>query len=137
MTGGIRVPGAAEPRGRYPHLKVAAGLVFVSGTSSRRPDGTIAGATDGPHGLVLDIAIQTRTVVETMASYLAHVGADLSDVTQITTYLVDMDDFPVYNEVYGSYFSADGPARTTVGVQSLPHPHLLVEMQAIAVLRRA
>jgi 2-aminomuconate deaminase len=43
-----------------------------------------------------------------------------------------MNDFPGYNEVYGEYFSHQGPTRTTVAVHELPHPHLLIEMQATA-----
>jgi 2-aminomuconate deaminase len=43
-----------------------------------------------------------------------------------------MNDFGGYNEVYGEFFGFDGPARTTVAVHQLPHPHLLIEMQAVA-----
>jgi hypothetical protein len=46
--------------------------------------------------------------------------------------LVNMNDFAGYNEVYGEYFSYDGPTRTTVAVHPLPHPHLLIEMQVTA-----
>ena len=43
-----------------------------------------------------------------------------------------MNDFAGYNEVYGRYFNSDGPARTTVAVHQLPHPHLLIEIRAMA-----
>ena len=43
-----------------------------------------------------------------------------------------MNDFAGYNEVYGEYFGYDGPARTTVAVHQLPHPHLLIEIRAMA-----
>ena len=59
-------------------------------------------------------------------------GASLSDVVQVTSYLVSMNDFGGYNEVYAEYFDESGPARTTVAVHQLPHPHLLVEIQAVA-----
>ena len=59
-------------------------------------------------------------------------GASLEDVVEITTYLVNMNDFAGYNEVYGKYFDHDGPARTTVAVHQLPHPHLLIEIRAVA-----
>jgi len=49
-----------------------------------------------------------------------------------TTFLVNMNDFAGYNEVYGEYFDHQGPARTTVAVHQLPHPHLLIEMKAVA-----
>ena len=45
-----------------------------------------------------------------------------------------MNDFGGYNEVYAEYFDESGPARTTVAVHQLPHPHLLIEMQAVALL---
>ncbi|MFF5179715.1 RidA family protein [Micromonospora sp. NPDC000316] len=135
MSGARVVAGKAVPRGRFPHVKVAGGLVFVSGTSSRRPDNTIAGATVDAMGTTsLDIATQTRAVVENMRDILRDVGADLSDLVQVTTYLVSMNDFGGYNDVYAEFFDETGPTRTTVAVHQLPHPHLLIEMQGIAVL---
>ncbi len=129
------VAGKARPRGRYPHLKVAGGLVFVSGTSSRRPDDTIAGAGVDEMGTTsLDIRVQTRAVLENVRDLLAEVGAGLADLVSVTTYLVSMNDFGGYNEVYGEFFDEDGPARTTVAVHQLPHPHLLIEIQAVALL---
>ena len=50
-------------------------------------------------------------------------------------YRVDMADFAGYNEVYAEYFDHTGPTRTTVAVRELPHPHLLIEIQAVAVRR--
>jgi 2-aminomuconate deaminase len=50
----------------------------------------------------------------------------------VTSYLVNMNDFAGYNEVYGTFFTYDGPARTTVAVHQLPHPHLLIEIRAVA-----
>ena len=63
---------------------------------------------------------------------LAAVGAELPDLVQVTAYLVNMNDFGGYNEVYGEFFDSSGPARTTVAVHQLPHPHLLIEIQAVA-----
>jgi 2-aminomuconate deaminase len=132
------VAGKATPRGRFPHVKVAGGLIFISGTSSRRPDNTIAGAAVDELGTTtLDIAAQTRAVIENLRDILAEVGTDLTDLVQVTTYLVNMNDFGGYNAVYGSYFDESGPTRTTVAVHQLPHPHLLIEMQAIAVQKEA
>lgn len=132
------VDGKATPRGAFPHVRVAGGLVFVSGTSSRRPDNTIAGAEVDAMGTTnLDIRVQTRAVIENVRDLLSAVGANLSDLVQITTYLVNMNDFGGYNEVYAEYFDATGPTRTTVAVHQLPHPHLLIEVQAVAVLPAA
>jgi 2-aminomuconate deaminase len=43
-----------------------------------------------------------------------------------------MGDFGGYNEVYGEFFGHDGPARTTVAVHQLPHPHMRIEIKAVA-----
>ena len=125
--------GHATPRGRYPHLKRAGDCVYVSGTSARRPDNTIAGATVDAMGTAsLDIRVQTRAVIETIREMLAQADAQLSDLVQVTAYLVSMNDFGGYNEVYGEYFDENGPTRTTVAVHQLPHPHILIEIQAVA-----
>jgi 2-aminomuconate deaminase len=127
------VEGKARPRGKYPHIKRAGDFLIVSGTSSRRSDNTIAGAEADALGTThLDIRIQTKAVIENIQDILRTVGAELKDVVEITTYLVNMNDFGGYNEVYGQYFDFDGPARTTVAVHQLPHPHLLIEIRAMA-----
>jgi 2-aminomuconate deaminase len=127
------VPGKAQPRGKFPHVKRAGDYLFVSGTSSRRADNTIAGAEADVLGATqLDIRAQTRAVIHNISDILASVGAKLSDVVEISSYLVNMNDFAGYNEVYNEYFNENGPARTTVAVHQLPHPHLLIEMKAIA-----
>ncbi|MFG3439229.1 RidA family protein [Nonomuraea sp. NPDC047897] len=131
--GSRTIVGLARPRGRFPHVKVAGDLVFVSGTSSRRPDNTFAGVEVDELGTTrLDIRAQTRAVVENIERILHDVGATLSDVLQVTTYLTSMNDFGGYNEVYAEFFDENGPTRTTVAVHQLPHPHLLIEMQVIA-----
>jgi 2-aminomuconate deaminase len=127
------IAGKAKPRGKYPHLKRAGDFLIVSGTSARRPDNTIAGAGVDEMGTMhLDIRPQTRAVIENVRDVLQSAGASLGDLVEITTYLVNMNDFAGYNEVYGEYFDYDGPARTTVAVHQLPHPHLLIEMRAVA-----
>jgi 2-aminomuconate deaminase len=127
------VEGKAAPRGKYPHVKRAGDFLFVSGTSARRADNTIAGAEVDPLGTTqLDIRKQTRAVIENVRDILQSAGAQLRDVVEISTYLVSMNDFGGYNEVYGEFFGYDGPARTTVAVHQLPHPHLLIEITARA-----
>ena len=127
------IPGKATPRGNYPHIKRAGDFLYVSGTSSRRSDNSFAGAEVDAMGTAsLDIRLQTRAVIENIDSTLQSVGADLSDLVEITTFLVNMNDFGAYNEVYAEFFNLDGPARTTVAVHQLPHPLLLIEIKAIA-----
>jgi 2-aminomuconate deaminase len=127
------IAGKAKPRGKYPHVKRAGNFLFVSGTSARRADNTIAGAEVDEFGTThLNIRAQTKAVLENVRDILGSVGAKLEDVVEVTTYLVNMNDFAGYNEVYGEFFGYDGPARTTVAVHQLPHPHLLIEIRAMA-----
>ena len=127
------IRGKAKPRGKYPHVKRAGDFLFVSGTSARRADNTIAGAEVDELGTThLDIRVQTKAVLENVRDILKSVGAALEDVVEVTTYLVNMNDFAGYNEVYGECFGYDGPARATVAVHQLPHPHLLIEIRAMA-----
>ncbi len=128
------VAGKATPRGKFPHLRRAGDFLFISGTSSRRADNSLAGVeqVDAMGAVRLDIREQTRAVIDNIRDILASVGAELSDLVEICAYLVDMNDFAAYNEVYGQYFDYDGPTRTTVAVHQLPHPHLRIEIKAIA-----
>ena len=127
------IPGKARPRGPYPHFRRAGDFIFVSGTSSRRADDSVAGAARDASGrLALDIRLQTRAVLENIRDILGVAGAALADVVEVSSYLVSMDDFPGYNEVYGEFFGHDGPARTTVAVAALPHPQLLIEIKVVA-----
>jgi len=123
----------ATPRGKYPHYKRVGDFIYVSGTSSRRKDNTFAGVEVDEMGTTnLNIKQQTSTVLDNINDILIEAGASIKDVVDITTFLVNMNDFGGYNEVYGQYFDYSGPTRTTVAVHQLPHPHLLIEIKAIA-----
>ena len=127
------VPGKAWPRGTFPHFRRAGDFIFVSGTSARRADDSIAGAERDAAGRpVPEIRAQTRAVLENIRDILTSAGASLADVVEVSTYLVNMADFNGYNEVYSEFFGYQGPARTTVAVAQLPHPQLLIEIKAIA-----
>ena len=135
MTRARTLPDKATPRGRFPHVRLAGGFAYVSGTSARRPDNTIVGAdVDALGTATLDIRTQTRAVIENIQDILREVGAELTDLVSVTTFLVSMNDFGGYNAVYAEYFDESGPARTTVAVHQLPHPLLLIEMQGVAEL---
>jgi len=132
---GKLVEGKATPRGAFPHIKRAGDFLFVSGTSSRLADNSFAGVNviDEMGTVQLDIREQTRAVIENIKDYLATEGASLSDLVEITSFLVNMNDFAGYNEVYAEYFDKEtGPTRTTVAVHQLPHHHLVVEIKATA-----
>ncbi len=127
------VEGKATPRGKFPHVKQAGDFIFVSGTSSRRPDNCFEGVEVDALGTTnLDIRIQTKAVIENIRDILNSLGADLNDIVDVTTFLVNMNDFGGYNEIYGQYFDYNGPTRTTVAVHQLPHPHLLIEIKVTA-----
>jgi len=127
------------PRGAYPHVKVVGDFIFVSGTSSRRADNTIAGVEliDEMNTKKLDIEVQTREVLKNIDKNLQTVGASLKDVVDVTTFLVNMNDFAGYNKAYAEFFEKEtGPTRTTVAVHQLPHPDLLVEIKVMAHKRK-
>jgi len=127
------IEGKATPRGKFPHVKRAGDFIYISGTSSRLPDNTFAGVEVDEFGTTnLDIKIQTRAVISNIKDILNSVGAELADLVEISTFLVNMNDFGGYNEVYAEFFNFDGPTRTTVAVHQLPHPHLLIECKAVA-----
>ena len=123
------------PRGAYPHTKRVGDFVFVSGTSSRRPDNTIAGVDiiDEMGTKHLNIETQTREVLKNINSNLGKEGASIKDVVDVTTFLVNMNDFAGYNKAYAEFFEKEtGPTRTTVAVHQLPHPDLVVEIKVMA-----
>lgn len=125
----------AQPLGHYPHVKRVGDFIYVSGTSSRRPDNTHVGAVKDENGVWnLDIAQQTAAVLDNIISLLEGVNAGKEHIIDLTSFLVDMKDFKAYNEVYGQYFDHTGPTRTTVAVHQLPHPNLLIEIKAVAYM---
>lgn len=123
------------PRGAYPHNRRAGDFIFISGTSSRRADNTIAGVDiiDEMGTKRLNIEVQTREVLQNIEKNLKSAGAVMSDVVDVTSFLVNMNDFAGYNKAYAEFFNAEtGPARTTVAVHQLPHPDLVVEIKVMA-----
>ncbi|PKV49810.1 2-aminomuconate deaminase [Aquimarina sp. MAR_2010_214] len=133
MNKGKLIHGKATPRGKFPHVKRVGDFIYVSGTSSRRPDNSFEGVEVDEFGTTnLDIKTQTKAVLENINDILKEEGANLKDIVDVTSFLVNMNDFGGYNEVYAQYFDYDGPTRTTVAVHQLPHPHLLVEIKVVA-----
>ena len=133
MNKGKTIVGKAIPRGKFPHVKRVGDFIFVSGTSSRKPDNSFEGVEVDEFGTTnLDIKAQTKAVLENINDILAEEGASLKDVVDVTSFLVNMNDFGGYNQVYAQYFDHEGPTRTTVAVHQLPHPHLLIEIKVMA-----
>jgi 2-aminomuconate deaminase len=123
------------PRGAYPHTKRVGDFIFVSGTSSRRPDNSIAGVEiiDEMGTKRLDAYEQTKVVLQNIDNNLQKLGASIKDVVDVSSFLVNMNDFADYNRAYAEFFDKEtGPTRTTVAVHQLPHPDLVVEIKVMA-----
>ncbi len=124
----------------YPHAVRVGDLVFVSGTSSRRPDGSHEGVEllrDASGAVVearFDTKAQTAAVLRNIDGHLASVGLGLADLVDATVFLVDMADYAAMNAAWNEAFPDPraAPARTTVAVAALPHPNLRVEIKATA-----
>ena len=115
---------APQAIGPYSQAIKAGGLVFCSGQIALDPaTGAICGS---------DAAEQTERVLRNLASLLASAGSGLERVLKTTVFLKNMGDFPAMNQVYGRYFQAAPPARSTVEVAHLPKD-ALVEIDAIAL----
>ncbi len=108
----INTANAPAPIGPYNQAVLAGNFLFVSGQI----------ALDAATGeLVLtDIATETHKVMANIKAILAEAGLDLSAVVKTSIFLKDMGNFAEVNEIYGSYFTANFPARETVQVAALP-----------------
>lgn len=124
----IATPKAPQAIGPYSQGIIAGGLLFTSGQI----------ALDPATGSLVRGGIQaeTRQVLENLQAVLEAGGLSLKDVVKTTVFLSDLSEFVPMNEVYAAYFSAEPPARSTVGVAALPRG-AKVEIEAIAVRRQA
>ncbi len=80
-----------------------------------------------------DIKEQTKRVLENIKGILESISCSLNNIVKTTVFLKNLDDFPSMNEVYGSYFPENPPARSTVEVSRLPKG-VNIEIEAIAVI---
>jgi len=120
---------------RYARVRRAGSLLFFAGISSRQPDNSIKGASIAPAGAPeIDIRVQTEGCIENLRAALEREGLALSNLVDITAFLVDMSDYGGFVEAWNQFFDASGPTRTTVAVHQLPDPLLAVELKAIAAL---
>lgn len=118
-----------KPNGHFSHAveaNASGRLVFVSGMTARRPDGSIAG--------IGDIKEQTRQVCENIKAAVESAGGTLSDVCRVDVYVRNMEHFHDIHEVREQYFSEMPPASTMVEVNKFTSPDYLIEMTAIAVI---
>jgi 2-aminomuconate deaminase len=116
-------PRGPRPVGPYPHARRFGSLLFVSGIGPRHPETDAIGE---------GIEAQTRGCIENVKAILEDAGSSLDRVIDVTVFLTDMvGDFAAYNRVYGEYFGAIAPTRTTVGVVALPTA-ISIELKVIA-----
>ena len=101
-------------------------LVFISGMTARKADGTMAG--------VGDIEAQTRQVCENLKAAIEEAGGTMDDICRVDVYIRNMEHFPLIHKVRREYFPAPPPASTMVEVVKMTSPDALIEISAIAVL---
>lgn len=108
----INTANAPAPIGPYSQAVAAGNFVFLSGQIALNP-ATGQLVTD-------DIKTETKQVMENIKTILAEAGINFSHVVKTSIFLTDMQDFAQVNEVYGTYFKDNFPARETVQVAGLP-----------------
>ncbi len=116
-------PSAPSKMGPYSFVTEAGGLVFLSGQVALDPE-TGGRAPD-------EIGAQTHQVMRNIGSLLGDVGLDFEDIAKTTIFLADIEDYPAVNEIYGSYFEGDAPARSAFQAGALPGG-FLVEIEVVA-----
>jgi reactive intermediate/imine deaminase len=118
-----------KPSGVFSHATVieAKGrLVFISGMTARKPDGTIAG--------IGDVTEQTRQVCENVKAAVEAAGGTMDDICRVDVYVRNMEHFKEIHAVRQQYFKAPLPASTMVEIVKMTSPDYLIEMNAIAVV---
>jgi 2-iminobutanoate/2-iminopropanoate deaminase len=126
MRSAISTPEAPKAIGPYSQGIKANGFVFVSGQVAIDP--STQQVVDG------DVAAQTERVIKNLSGILKAAGTSLDQVVRSTVFLKSMNDFAAMNEVYGKFFAANPPARSTVEVSRLPKD-VLVEIDVIALAK--
>jgi 2-iminobutanoate/2-iminopropanoate deaminase len=121
----INTPDAPAPIGPYSQAVMVNDTLYTSGQIAINP---------ATNQLVLDdIKTETKQVMENLKAVLKAAGMNFSNIAKCTIFISDMNNFGQINEVYGSYFSADFPARETVQVARLPK-NVNVEISAVAII---
>ena len=128
---------APEPVGLYHNARQVGNLLFLSGVGPReRGKKEIPGVTLDAEGNIesYDIERQCHSVFNNVKLILEACGSNWCNLIDVTVYLTNMkDDFPIYNKVYAEYFKDNQPARTTLGIHSLPTP-IGIELKCIAII---
>jgi len=118
-------PGTMIPIGPYSHVARAGPMIVIGAVAGVDP---VTGTLAGP-----DAYAQAAQIIDAFKAMLAAAGSDLAHVMHVHVYLTDMADFDAMNRAYAAKMSPHRPARTTVGVASLPKPGAVVTMSLTAV----
>jgi len=121
----VNTKSAPQALGPYSQAVVHQGVVYCSGQIAINPDNNMI-----VEGGIIE---QTDQVMKNLKSVLKAADSDMENILKCTIYLADMSDFSSVNEVYGTFFETDPPARETVAVKALPK-NVLVEISCIACL---
>ena len=121
----------------HPHCVIAGDFVFISGlVSERRADDSRIGVEDGHAGRVHDLRAQLHSIFRQLDIILSNAGSNKTLVVDVQVFLLGMsENFVAMNEVYGTYFETNVPARTTVEVVRFPSD-VLVELKVVATVGR-
>jgi 2-iminobutanoate/2-iminopropanoate deaminase len=126
----VRTERVREPVGHFSQaiaIEAKGRIVFISGMTARRPDGSIAG--------IGDIEAQTRQVCENIKSALESAGGTMDDICRVDVFVRNVEHFEKIHKVRREYFKAPAPASTLVEVTKMLHPDYLIEISAIAVIQ--
>ena len=133
----INSPRAPEPVGPYPHARRVGSFLFLSGVGPRERGVTaIPGVKLDDQGNVAsyDIEEQCHSVFQNVRWILEDAGSSWENIVDVTVFLTNMKrDFAAYNKIYGKYFGAIQPSRTTVEVNALP-TEIAIELKVIATI---
>lgn len=121
----INTPNAPAPIGPYNQAVAVGNMLFVSGQVAINPE--------NGELMLADITTETHRVMKNLQAILLEAGIGFEHIVKTSIFLSDMGNFAAVNEVYGSYFSGDFPARETVAVKTLPK-NVNVEISVIAYL---
>jgi 2-iminobutanoate/2-iminopropanoate deaminase len=119
----------SKPNGHFSQATVTEArgrIVFISGMTSRRPDGSIAG--------IGDIEAQTHQVCQNVKAAVEAAGGTMDDICRVDVYVRNMEHFEKIHKVRREYFKAPAPASTMVEITKMTSPEYLIEINAIAVL---
>lgn len=119
----IDVPDLPPPNGHYAYAVEHGGVIYASGQLGRGP-----GMSDAEAG---DITVQTRRSLERIAKVLRAANSDLSRSLKVNITIVNMNDWPAVNAVYGEMLGAHRPARAVIAAKAL-HFDALIEVEVIA-----